>query len=74
MESSQFEKHTPGSPEEWFDLGVFYRRNARFGEAMNAFMQAALTTDDETMKAKAIASVELIRDINGFVNTDLMNP
>lgn len=67
------DKRTPGSAGEWYDLGVFFRRNARFGEAMNAFMKAAETGDD-TLRSKAEASIELLKEINGFVNTDLMNP
>ncbi len=63
----------PGSPEEWYDLGVFYRKNGRFGEAINAFM-AASESPDEALRAKALASIDLIREINGFVNADLMNP
>lgn len=64
---------TPGSAEEWFDLGVFFRKNGRFGEAINAFMAAA-ESGDKALRAKAQASIDLIREINGFVNTDLMNP
>lgn len=63
----------PGSPEEWYDLGVFYRKNGRFGEAINAFMAAA-ESGDKALRAKALASIDLIREINGFVNADLMNP
>ena len=65
---------TPGSASEWYDLGVFYRRNARFGDAINAFLSAAEVAEDEALKAKAMASVALIQEINGFVNADLMNP
>ena len=84
-------KKTPGSPEEWYDLGVLYRRNARFGDAVNAFSMAAETAGDElasscgtdgmsrknalaALRSKALASIELLKDINGFVNADLMNP
>ncbi len=67
-------RNTPGSPSEWYDLGVFYRKNARFGEAMNAFRMAAETANDDSLRAKALASIELLKEINGFVNVDLMNP
>lgn len=51
------------------------RRNARFGEAMNAFREAASSPDaTDEIRRKALASVELIQEINGFVNVDLMNP
>ena len=51
------------------------RRNARFGEAINFFMAAASAPDaTEEIKKKSLASVELMQEINGFVNTDLMNP
>lgn len=64
---------TPGSAEEWFDLGVLLRQNSRFGEAMNAFMMAAEAGDGD-LRSKALASIELLKEINGFVNADLMNP
>lgn len=80
---------TPESAAEWYGFGVFLRMNGRFGEAINAFMEAAdvaekeisgCPDDVETIKAleeirsKAFASVDLLKEINGFVNKDLMNP
>ena len=51
------------------------RRDCRFGEAINAFREAAAAPDaTEEIKKKSLASVELIQEINGFVNVDLMNP
>lgn len=51
------------------------RRSCRFGEAINAFRAAAEALDaTEEIKRKSLASVELIQEINGFVNVDLMNP
>ena len=51
------------------------RRNSRFGEAINAFRAAADAPDaTDEIKRKSLASVELIQEINGFVNVDLMNP
>lgn len=86
----------PGSPAEWYDLGVFFRMNNRFGEAMNAFAEAARAAEDllagsdgtdssgdtctekkrelERIRTNSLASLDLLREINGFVNTDLMNP
>ncbi|MCM1176734.1 MAG: hypothetical protein NC115_06615 [Bacteroidales bacterium] len=92
---------TPESAAQWYDLGVFYRQNARFGDAVNAFQKAAdLALEEsrgtsvtgeavngtvpvdcpeiqpvpETLRSRALASIELIKEINGFVNVDLMNP
>ena len=63
------------TPEELYALGVEYRKNKRFGEAINAFRAAAAAPDaSEDIKRKSLASVELIQEINGFVNVDLMNP
>ncbi len=73
MEIMNFQK-TPGTASEWYDLGVFLRQNARFGEAINAFMKAAETASDDVLKSKALASIDLLKEINGFVNADLMNP
>ncbi len=81
-----------------YDEGVSLRRQARFGEAMNAFARAAELAEEaiaalpggdsgasdsasaggaaalSALRDSALASIELIREINGFVNTDLMNP
>lgn len=63
------------TPEELYSLGVEHRKNRRFGEAINAFRAAAASPDaTEDIKRKSLASVELIQEINGFVNVDLMNP
>lgn len=51
------------------------RRNERFGEAVNCFRAAAAAPDaTPEIIRKSLASVELIQEINAFVNTDLMNP
>lgn len=51
------------------------RREGRFGEAINAYRAAAASEDcPEDIKKISLASVELMQEINGFVNTDLMNP
>ena len=51
------------------------RRDCRFGDAINVFREAAAAPDaTEEIKKKSLASVELIQEINGFVNVDLMNP
>lgn len=61
--------------EEWMRVGEEMHRNCRFGEAVNAFRSAASCEDaTEEIKAKARVSIELIQEINGFVNKDLMNP
>jgi len=51
------------------------RRNCCFGEAINYYRAAAEAPDaTEDIKRKSLASVELMQEINGFVNVDLMNP
>lgn len=51
------------------------RRNNRFGDAINLYREAAVAPDaTEDIRRKALASVELMQEINGFVNVDLMNP
>ena len=63
------------SAEQWLEIAQELRRECKFGEAINAFRQAAASEDaTEEIKAKARVSVELIQEINGFVNVDLMNP
>lgn len=63
------------SADKWMRTAEDLRRECRFGEAINAFRQAAASADaTEDIKIKARVSVELIQEINGFVNVDLMNP
>lgn len=51
------------------------RRECRFGDAINMFREAASAPDaTDDIRRKALASVELIQEINGFVNVDLLNP
>ena len=51
------------------------RRSCSFGEAINLYRAAADAPDaTEDIKRKSLASVDLIQEINGFVNVDLMNP
>ena len=61
--------------EELFDIAQEHRRNRRFGDAINMYQAAADAPDvTEDIKRKSLASRELIQEINGFVNVDLMNP
>lgn len=63
------------SAKELLEQAEELRRNASFGEAINAFRAAASSPDaTDEIRRKALASVELIQEINGFVNVDLMNP
>ena len=62
------------SADQWMKTAEDLRRECRFGEAINAFRQAAASDATEEIKTKARVSVELIQEINGFVNLDLMNP
>ena len=60
---------------EFLEQAEELRRNCRFGEAINLYRAAAEAPDaSEEIKRKSLASVELMQEINGFVNTDLMNP
>lgn len=61
--------------KELLDKAEELRRNCRFGDAINFYRAAADAPDaSEEIKRKSLASVELMQEINGFVNTDLMNP
>lgn len=63
------------SAKELLERAEELRRNNRFGDAINVYRAAAAAPDasDEIVR-KALASVELMQEINGFVNVDLMNP
>lgn len=61
--------------QELLEQAECLRRNNRFGEAINLYRAAASAPDaTDDIKRKSLASVELMQEINGFVNTDLMNP
>jgi len=63
------------SAKELLEQAEELRRNCRFGEAINFYRAAADSPDcPEDIKRKSLASVELMQEINGFVNVDLMNP
>lgn len=63
------------SAKELLEQAEELRRNNRFGDAINVYRAAASAPDasDEIIR-KSLASVELMQEINGFVNVDLMNP
>ncbi len=61
--------------KELLDKAEELRRANMFGEAINFYRAAADAPDaTEDIKKKSLASVELMQEINGFVNADLMNP
>ena len=63
------------SAAELIELGDSLRRENSFGEAINAYSAAATAPDaTEDIRTKARVAIELIQEINGFVNVDLMNP
>ena len=63
------------SAKELLERDEELRRNCMFGEAINFYRAAAQAPDaSEEIKRKSLASVELMQEINGFVNVDLMNP
>ena len=60
---------------ELFETAQEHRRNKRFGDAINMYMEVIESPDaTEELRRRAATSIELIQDINGFVNSDLMNP
>ena len=63
------------SATELIQLGDSLRRENLFGDAINAY-RAASDAEDATDEicTKARVAIELIQEINGFVNVDLMNP
>ena len=58
-----------------FQEAVQAKREGRFGDAVNLFNEAVSAPDaTEELRRETMVSIELIQEINGFVNTDLMNP
>ena len=67
--------HMGHTAEQLFEMAQECRRTLRFGEAINMYRAAAAAPDaTEELKRRALASVDLVQEINGFVITDLMNP
>ena len=61
--------------KELLEQAELMRRSNRFGEAINIYRAAAAAPDaTDDIITKSLASVELIQEINDFVNVDLMNP
>lgn len=52
IQENGFQYPAPGSPQEWYELGVVLRRREMFGEAVNAFREA------EQLAERAIAELE----------------
>ena len=52
IQENGFQYPAPGSPQEWYELGVVLRRREMFGEAVNAFREA------ERLAERAIAELE----------------
>jgi hypothetical protein len=68
-------RYMEGSAKELLEQAEELRRNNRFGDAINVYRAAAAAPDaNEDIIRKSLASVELMQEINGFVNVDLMNP
>ena len=60
---------------ELFDIAQEHRRNRRFGDAVNVYMEVLESADaTDEQRQSAAATIELIQEINGFVNVDLLNP
>ena len=60
---------------ELFEIAQEHRRNKCFGDAINMYRAAAEAPDaTDDIKRKSLASIDLIQEINGFVNVDLLNP
>ena len=60
---------------ELFEIAQEHRRNKCFGDAINMYRAAAEAKDaTDHLKSQCVASIELIQEINSFVNVDLLNP
>ena len=60
---------------ELLEMAEQFRRECRFGDAINVYMQVIESQDaTDQQRSKARVSIELIQEINGFVNVDLLNP
>ena len=60
---------------ELFEIAQEHRRNRRFGDAINMYMEVIDSPDaTDELRRHAATSIEIIQEINGFVNADLMNP
>ena len=61
--------------EQLFETAQEHRRNRRFGDAINMYREVAEAPDaTPQLRRHALTCIDLIQEINGFVNADLMNP
>ena len=61
--------------EQLLDRGLSFMQAARFDEAVKCLISAAEHPGASSyVKSKASAAIQLIGQITGFVNKDLMNP
>ncbi len=56
--------------EEWYEIGNGFRREGRFGDAINAYRKSAELNPD----GPAMTAIEILNDILDYRNTDLINP
>ena len=50
-------------------------RECRFDDAINIYREVVEATEStEEQRSRALTAIDVIQEINGFVNTDLMNP
>ncbi len=63
------------SAEQLLDRGLSFMQASRFDEAVKCLLSAAdHPFASSYVKNKASAAIQLIGQITGFVNKDLMNP
>lgn len=63
------------SPEQLLENGLALMKTASFGDAVNMLRSAAEHPEaSDAVRSKALAAIDVIGEINGFVNVDLMNP
>ena len=50
-------------------------QESRFDDAINVYREVVEAPEStEEQRSRALTAIELIQEINGFVNVDLMNP
>ncbi|MGN1221587.1 MAG: hypothetical protein ACI4TU_11705 [Candidatus Cryptobacteroides sp.] len=70
-----FSESCSAEAEQLLDRGLSFMQASRFDEAVRCLLSAAgHPCASSYVKNKANAAIQLIAQITGFVNKDLMNP
>lgn len=60
----------PSTAKEWYELGNEYRKHCDWSNAIRCYNEAVDLDSD----SPAVAAIEMVKNIVGFINKDALNP